>query len=308
MIFALGLVALFGRNTEPPRPAPVVVPPPPVVVPPPPVVVESGSLSVDTEPDGASVLVNGEERGATPLSLEELTFGTYEVVLKRSGFRDEALSMELTAEAPNATFDIALRPVPSAPKPAYFRIRSTPPGSRVQIDGRDAGVTPIDRHEVRAGGRRVLIELDGFLPWEDTVRARAGSTETIDAELTPRPPSQTVEAEPETETEPAPETVLEGTLVQRGELGVVNPRCVGCPPVAYPEAARRARMQGVVELSYLIDENGEVRDLQVEESAGPIFDGAVVDTVRQWRYEPATKNGVRVKMRWVQRFRFQQGR
>ena len=301
VIFALVLVALFGRKTEPPRVAPVVVPPPPVVV-------ESGSLSVDTEPDGASVLVNGEERGATPLSLDELTFGTYELVLKRSGFRDEALSTELTAEAPKATFDIALRPVPAAPKPAYFRIRSTPQGSRVQIDGRDAGVTPIDRHQVRAVGRRVLIELEGFLPWEDTVRARAGSTETIDAELTPRLPSQAVEAEPETETKPAPEAVVEGTLVKRGELGVVNPRCVGCPPVAYPEAARRARMQGVVELSYLIDENGEVRELQVEESAGPIFDSAVVDTVRQWRYEPATKNGVRVKMRWVQRFRFQQGR
>ena len=299
VVFALVLIALFSRKAEPPMAAPIVVPPPPVVA--------SGSLSVDTEPDGASVIVNGEERGATPLSLEELTFGTYDLVLKRSGFRDEVLSTELNAEGSQATFDIVLRPVPASPKPAHFRIRSTPSGSRVQIDGRDAGATPIDRHQVWAGGRRVLIELDGFLPWEDTVRARAGVTETIDVELTPRRSSQAVNAEP-TETESAPETVAEGTLVKRGEMGVINPRCVGCPPVAYPQATRRARMQGVVELSFVIDENGEVRDLQVEESAGPIFDSAVVDTVRQWRYEPATKNGVRVKMRWMKRFRFQQGR
>jgi hypothetical protein len=41
----------------------------------------------------------------------------------------------------------------------------------------------------------------------------------------------------------------------------------------------------------------------------PIIKRSVADTVRrQWRYEPATKNGVRLTMRWVQRFCFQQGR
>jgi protein TonB len=67
-------------------------------------------------------------------------------------------------------------------------------------------------------------------------------------------------------------------------------------------------MEGMVELDFLIDENGSVQDIQVVESSGAVFDSAVVETVRNWKYQPATKNGVRVKMRWVQRFRFQQGR
>ena len=58
----------------------------------------------------------------------------------------------------------------------------------------------------------------------------------------------------------------------------------------------------------LIVTNGEVQDIQVRESAGEIFDQAVIATVRDWRYEPATKDGVPVKMPWVQRFRFRQGR
>jgi TonB family protein len=37
-----------------------------------------------------------------------------------------------------------------------------------------------------------------------------------------------------------------------------------------------------------------------------VFDDAVLETVKSWRYEPATKHGVRVKVRWVQRFRFHQ--
>jgi TonB family protein len=102
--------------------------------------------------------------------------------------------------------------------------------------------------------------------------------------------------------------VVEGTLVERGEPGVKNPKCIRCPGVPFPEAAKRSRLQGAVELSFLIDENGQVGELQVLESGGEVFDDAVLETVKSWRYEPATKHGVRVKMRWVQRFRFQQGR
>jgi TonB family protein len=102
--------------------------------------------------------------------------------------------------------------------------------------------------------------------------------------------------------------VVEGSLVEKGEPGVTNPKCIRCPGVPFPESAKRSRQQGVVELSFLIDENGEVRELKVLESGGQAFDDAVLETVKSWRYEPATKHGVRVKMRWVQRFRFQQGR
>jgi TonB family protein len=273
----------------------------------------TGSLRVATQPDGARVLVNGEERGTSPLLVEALPLGTYRVRIERSGFDAEELEAAITAEAPAASLDVALRPqtpaAPAAPKPAIFRIRSSPPGARVAVDGRDVGVTPIERLQVNAGSRVVRVLRDGFLPWEDTFRARTGRTETIDAVLTARavsePESATSEPEP---AAPEPPRVVEGTLVERGEPGVTNPKCIRCPAVAYPEAARRSRLQGVVELSFLIHENGEVGELQVLESGGEVFDDAVLETVKSWRYEPATKHGVRVKMRWVQRFRFQQGR
>jgi TonB family protein len=258
------------------------------------------------------VLVNGEERGSTPLLLEALALGTYRVRIERAGFEAEEREAAITAEAPVASLDVALRPqapaVPAAPKPAYFRIRSTPPGARVAVDGRDVGVTPIDRLQVDPGSRVLRVLHDGYLPWEDTFRARAGRTETVDAILTARVAS---EPEPPPAPEPAapePPRVVEGSLVEKGEPGVTNPKCIRCPGVPFPESAKRSRQQGVVELSFLIDENGEVRELKVLESGGQAFDDAVLETVKSWRYEPATKHGVRVKMRWVQRFRFQQGR
>lgn len=307
LLAGLGAFLLSRPSSEESESAPIDVAEPEAPLP------STGSLRVATQPDGARVLVNGEERGTSPLLVEALPLGTYRVRIERSGFDAEELEAAITAEAPAASLDVALRPqtpaAPAAPKPAIFRIRSSPPGARVAVDGRDVGVTPIERLQVNAGSRVVRVLRDGFLPWEDTFRARTGRTETIDAVLTARavsePESATSEPEP---AAPEPPRVVEGTLVERGEPGVTNPKCIRCPAVAYPEAARRSRLQGVVELSFLIHENGEVGELQVLESGGEVFDDAVLETVKSWRYEPATKHGVRVKMRWVQRFRFQQGR
>ena len=306
LLAGLGAFLMSRPAGEPPvAPVEVGEEPPPVP--------QAGSLRVATEPDGARVLVNGEERGSSPLLLEALPLGTYQVRIERRGFQAEELEAAITAEAPAASLDVALRPqapaVPAAPRPAILRIRSSPSGARVAVDGRDVGVTPIERLQVDAGSRVVRVLRDGYLPWEDTFRARAGRTETIDAVLTARGASEPEPAASEPEpAAPGPPRVVEGTLVERGEPGVTNPKCIRCPAVPYPEAARRSRLQGAVELSFLIDEDGEIGELQVLESGGQVFDDAVLETVKSWRYEPATKHGVRVKVRWVQRFRFQQGR
>ena len=57
-------------------------------------------------------------------------------------------------------------------------------------------------------------------------------------------------------------------------------------------------MRGTVLIALIVDENGLPTDLQVVESAGPILDEVVLKAVRTWRFEPARKDGVRVKVRW----------
>ena len=60
---------------------------------------------------------------------------------------------------------------------------------------------------------------------------------------------------------------------------------------AYPEAARRARLQGVVILEAVITASGAVDEVRIVRSPSPLFDAAVEDAVRRWRYRPATLNG-----------------
>jgi TonB family protein len=60
---------------------------------------------------------------------------------------------------------------------------------------------------------------------------------------------------------------------------------------AYPQAARQARIDGVVILEAVISASGDVTDIAVLKSVHPLIDAAAVRAVRQWRYSPATRSG-----------------
>jgi len=68
---------------------------------------------------------------------------------------------------------------------------------------------------------------------------------------------------------------------------------------AYPESARRARIQGVTLLRFLVLATGRVGSVTVAESAGHgDLDRAAIDAVKQWRFEPARRGSEPVDV-WV---------
>jgi len=64
----------------------------------------------------------------------------------------------------------------------------------------------------------------------------------------------------------------------------------------YPDAARDARIQGVVKFTAIIDKDGRVANLQVN-SGHPLLIPAAIDAVKQWRYRPTLLNGDPVEVR-----------
>ena len=64
----------------------------------------------------------------------------------------------------------------------------------------------------------------------------------------------------------------------------------------YPEAARKARMEGVVILEAIITASGSVEEVKVLKSVNPLLDASAVRAVQQWRYKPATLNGRAVRV------------
>jgi TonB family protein len=90
-----------------------------------------------------------------------------------------------------------------------------------------------------------------------------------------------------------------GALVRLTDAGVVPPVGLKQDKPAYPPFARQQRIEGKVELEALIDERGNVADVRIVRgmSAGGL-NQAAIDSVRRWRYRPATKDGVNVRV-WV---------
>jgi TonB family protein len=96
----------------------------------------------------------------------------------------------------------------------------------------------------------------------------------------------------------APPKVRAGDLVALAG-DVIPPEPMYTPTPAYPPVAERQHIEGTVLLDVLVDENGSVQDIKVLRGVKPDLglDAAAVDAVRTWRYRPATKEGVRVKVR-----------
>lgn len=59
----------------------------------------------------------------------------------------------------------------------------------------------------------------------------------------------------------------------------------------YPEAARKARLQGIVILEAIITKDGNVESVRVLRGINPLLDNAAMRAVQQWKYRPATFNG-----------------
>jgi TonB family protein len=76
---------------------------------------------------------------------------------------------------------------------------------------------------------------------------------------------------------------------------VAEPRLVYRVEPAYPEIARKARIEGVVILQAIIGKAGNVEDLHLVKSVNVLLDAAALEAVSRWRYRPATLAGFAVR-------------
>ncbi len=96
---------------------------------------------------------------------------------------------------------------------------------------------------------------------------------------------------------PRPQTQAQmGDLVQPG-TGVAAPKLASSLDPRYPPAAKHLSRAAQVDIKVLVDEHGKVLDAdRIGGKAGFGFDEAAIDAARRAVFQPATKDGVRVKM------------
>lgn len=166
-----------------------------------------GRIVVQSTPSGASVTVNGQWRGRTPLKLENLRLGPYTIRIVQPGFAVVREEFQLSAAEPSRTMSVQLRksagaaststkPAPSAARPAppatrgsagattgSLYVDSRPRGARVFVDGRAVGVTPVRLPDVQPGQHNVRLELADHRSVSARARVERGRDERVTVSL-----------------------------------------------------------------------------------------------------------------------------
>jgi protein TonB len=76
-----------------------------------------------------------------------------------------------------------------------------------------------------------------------------------------------------------------------------KPRVVYQPAPIYPPELARKNMQGTVYILFIVDRAGRTRDLKVQKSTHPAFNGPALKAVKQWKFEPGKRKGQPVQFR-----------
>ncbi len=102
---------------------------------------------------------------------------------------------------------------------------------------------------------------------------------------------------PAPESAPVAAPVNEGDLVELGSV-TEPPKLIKSAEPVYPQTAQRLGVAGSITVNALIDEKGNVIDtgilkgIQDDKGLGR----AAVTAVKKWKFQPARKNGVAVKV------------
>jgi serine/threonine protein kinase len=135
--------------------------------------VADGTLTVNTNPPGAHVFVDGVERGATPLSVT-LKPGTHALELRGDG---TPRLMPITVAA-GAQVSQYIELPKTAATLGQMQVRTEPAGAHVSVDGVPRGTSPVTVGDLAPGEHAVLLESD-FGAVKQVVTIEPGQTASL---------------------------------------------------------------------------------------------------------------------------------
>lgn len=127
-----------------------------------------GALSIQSDPVGATVFLNGAEMGQTPYTAEALKEGAYQVRLLLKNFKIWKQNVMIHS-GQQSDVKAQLEVIPGK-----ILVHSEPSNASVRVDQRLAGVTPLLLENVKPGSMRLSMEKPGYKEWNETVVVKPG--------------------------------------------------------------------------------------------------------------------------------------
>ncbi len=127
----------------------------------------TGRLIVRSTPPGATVRLNGAERGKTPCQLSDVPAGENVLELLLTGYRPYSEKLTVGAQETREVAAV-LQAIPTS-----LRVVSIPNGARIYVDDQYRGDAPVDITDLAPGPHRVRAEMIGYEPMARTVTLAA---------------------------------------------------------------------------------------------------------------------------------------
>ena len=126
-----------------------------------------GLLSVDSEPAGASVIVDGESVGKTPLRDLPLTEGEHQLRLEEARHLPVEQALQITGRSVRQQLQLQL-----APAWAEVTVDSLPLGATILLDGEAVARTPATL-EILQGEHQLMLQLQTYADWQQSLQIKA---------------------------------------------------------------------------------------------------------------------------------------
>ncbi|MDD1684783.1 MAG: PEGA domain-containing protein [Methanoregula sp.] len=138
---------------------------------------QNGSIAITSVPSGASVILDGQNSGITPVIITDVLPGNHVLSLSYPGylFYNQTISVgsEKTA-AVNA--NLVAAPLPDTSS-GSLSVTTDPPGAQILIDGDVKGVSPATIPGLSAGTHTLLLKLEDYQDLKTMVNITAGQTQ-----------------------------------------------------------------------------------------------------------------------------------
>jgi hypothetical protein len=132
-----------------------------------------GTVSVQTNPAGVAVFVDGVSRGNTPARLS-LPPGSHILELRGRGV-PRVVPITVTAGADVSQY----LELPETPSTGSLLIQSDPAGAKVSVDGVPHGVAPVSVSDLPPGDHEVVLQAEGGAAVHQRVVIQAGVTSSV---------------------------------------------------------------------------------------------------------------------------------
>ena len=146
----------------------------------------TGSLSVSSDPTGATVTLDGTQAKKTPYTYTNLQPGTYLVEIKKDGYTSYTKTTSVTSGI-ESEISASLNPVKNT---GSLTVNSDPSGASIYLNGIYRGISPVQLESVDAGIYTIKAEKSSYNTGTEIINLIGGQENSVQLSLSLKRPDR----------------------------------------------------------------------------------------------------------------------